>query len=129
MIEDDLKNQEDLKNEGDLRNEDHLKNEDDLKNEEDLKNEVDLKIEDNFKNWPIPQKHSPPPLPLKSYLIFFWWLPTVTATPLLMFNRKLYQASKPEMEFHMIDMIYAALHTWRLTYSALRLHFDLCPTS
>ena len=27
-----------------------------------------------------------------------------------MFNRKLYQASKPEMEFHMINITYAALH-------------------
>ena len=34
-------------------------------------NEADLKIEDDLKNWPILQKHSPPPpLPLKNYLIF-----------------------------------------------------------
>ena len=38
-------------------------------NEDNLKNEVDLEIEDDLRNWPIPQKH--PPLPLKSYLIFF----------------------------------------------------------
>ena len=35
--------------------------EDDLKKEDDLKNKADLKIEDNLKNWPIPQKHSPLP--------------------------------------------------------------------
>ena len=29
------------------------------------------KNEDDLKNWPILQKYSPPPLPLKSYLIFF----------------------------------------------------------
>ena len=33
----------------------------------------------------------------------------MTATPQLMLNRKWYQASKPEMEFHMIDMMYVAL--------------------
>ena len=33
----------------------------------------------------------------------------MTATPQLMINRKWYQASEPEMEFHMINMIYAAL--------------------
>ena len=82
------------------------------------------------------------PLPLKKYLIFlFWWLLPMTATPQLMLNRKRYQASKPELEFHMINMIYAALsmrtqtekttlsckdnctltkHTRRWTYSALR---------
>ena len=66
-----LKNKDDLKNENDFKNRDNLENEYDLKNEENLKNEADLKVEDDLKNWPIPQKHSPPPLPLKSYLIFF----------------------------------------------------------
>ena len=33
----------------------------------------------------------------------------MTATPQLMLSRKLYQVSKPEMEFHMINIIYAAL--------------------
>ena len=33
----------------------------------------------------------------------------MTATPQLMLNRKWYQASKPEMEFHMINMLYAVL--------------------
>ena len=62
-------------------------------------------------------------------------------TPQVMLNRKSYQASKPEMEFHMMNIIYAALsmraqtekttfsckddctltkHTRRWTYSALR---------
>ena len=63
--------------------EDDLKIEDDLKNGDDLKNEDDLKMKTTS---------------------------TVTATPLLMFNRKWYQASKPEMEFHMINITYVALH-------------------
>ena len=71
-MEDDLKNEDNLKNEDDLKNVDNLKNEDDLKNEDNLKNEADLKIVDDLKNWPIPQNISPPPLPLKSYLIFFF---------------------------------------------------------
>ena len=33
----------------------------------------------------------------------------MTATPQLMLSRKWYQASKLEMEFHMIDILYAAL--------------------
>ena len=78
---------------------------------------------------------------------FVWLLLTMTATPQLMLNRKRYQASKPEMEFHMINMMYAALpmratttfsckddciltkHTRRWTYSPLRLQYDLCRTS
>ena len=76
---------------------------------------------------------------------FYWWLLPMTATPQLMLNRKWYQVSKPEMEFHMINIIYAALpmcaqtekttfsckddctltnHTRRWTYSALR--YFLC---
>ena len=51
--------------------------------EDDLKNEDDLKKEDD---------------PL-----------TVTATPQLMSNRICYQVSKPEMEFHMMNIIYAKL--------------------
>ena len=64
----------------------------------------------------------------------------MTAKPQLMLNQKLYQASKPDMELHMINMMYAALsmrtqtektafsckddcsltkHTWRCTYSTL----------
>ena len=49
-----------------------------------------------------------PPLPLKSYLTFFRWLLTLTATRQLMSYRICYQVSKPEMEFHMMDIIYAA---------------------
>ena len=67
-----------------------------------------------------------------------------------MLNQKWFQASKPEMEFNIINMMYAALprraqtekttfsckddciltkHTWRWTYSPLRLQYDLCRTS
>ena len=70
-----------------------------------LKNEGDLKIEDDLKNWPFPQII----LPLNSYLKFFWCLLTLTATRQLTSNRISYQLSKPEMEFHMIDIIYVAL--------------------
>ena len=77
--------------------------------------------------------------------------------PQLMLNRKWYQVSKPEMEFHMINIIYASLplcaqtdkttfsckddfketkHTRRWTYSTLRyfslfwspLHGSMCLT-
>ena len=71
----------------------------------------------------------PPLLPLKNYLIFFWLPLTVTGTPQLMLNRKWYQASRPEMEFHMINMMNALTnrkdnctltkHTRRWTYSAV----------
>ena len=47
--------------------------------------------------------------PWKITWIFSWWLLTVTATPQLMLNRKWYQASKLEMDFHMINIIPAAL--------------------
>ena len=74
----------------------------------------------------------------------------MTVTPQLMLNRKWYQASKPEMEFNIINKIYAALprhaqtekttfsskgdciltkHTRRWIYSPLRLQYDLCRTS
>ena len=106
--EDNLRNEDDLNYEDDLKYEDSLKNEDDLKNDDDLKNEGNLKNEDYLKNWPFPQIMLPPS-PLKSYLKFFWWLLTLTATQQLMSNRICYQVSKPEMEFHMIDIIYAAL--------------------
>ena len=47
----------------------------------------------------------------------------MTATPKLMLNWKWYQASKPEMEFHMIDIIYAALsiraQTEKTTFSCI----------
>ena len=50
----------------------------------------------------------PFPLPLKLPDFFLWPL-TMTATPQLMLNRKWYQLSKPEIEFLMINMMYAAL--------------------
>ena len=87
--------------------EDNFKNEDNLKNGEELKKEVDLKNEDDLKN--EESKIILPPLPWKSYLNFFWWLHTLTATQELMSNRICYQVPKLEMEFHMIDVIYAAL--------------------
>ena len=49
------------------------------------------------------------PLPLKSYLKFFWWLLTWTAKRQLMSNRICYHVSKPEIDFHMIGIINAAL--------------------
>ena len=71
----------------------------------------------------------------------------MTATPQLMFNRKWYKASKLEMEFHKINIIYAALsirariekttfsckddctltkHTGRWTYYARDFEIPLC---
>ena len=63
----------------------------------------------------LPPKIVLPPVPLKSYLKFFWWLLTLTATQQLMSNRICYQVFKPDMEFHMIDLIYAALPISALT--------------
>ena len=37
---------------------------------------------------------------------------TLTATTQLTPNRKSYQLSKPEIEFHMIEEMYAALHMY-----------------
>ena len=72
----------------------------------------------------------------------FWCHLTVTAKPQLMLDWKWYQASKLEMEFQRINMMYAALpmrapmtfsckdgciltkHTRRWTYSALRYFFN-----
>ena len=87
----------DLKNEEDLKNKDDLKNEEDIKNENDLKNEKDLENVDD-----------PLPSPWKITLHFSWWLLTKTATPQLILNWKWYQASKPEIEFHMINIVQAA---------------------
>ena len=98
-----------------------------------------------------PLKISPPP-PLKKLpeIFFCWWLLTMTATPQLMLNRKWYQASKPEMLFHIINIMYAAMpmrakiekttfsckddctltkRTWRWTYSALQYLFYLYSVS
>ena len=53
--------------------------------------------------------------------IFCWWLLTLTARPQLMLNQKWYQVSKLEMEFSMINIIYAALlmhaQTEKMTFS------------
>ena len=143
-----LQKENDLKNGDDLKNEDELKKEDDFKNEVNIKNEDDLKMKMTSKIAP-PSKFFWAPLPLKNYLKFFWWLLTVTATPQLMLNRKWYQGSKPEMEFHMMNIIYAALsisaqtekttfsckddctltkYTGRWTYSARDFEIPLCHT-
>ena len=42
----------------------------------------------------------------ESYLNFFWWPLTSTAMRQMILNQKCYQVSKPEMELHMIDIIY-----------------------
>ena len=84
------------------------KNEDDFKIDDNFKNEDDLKNEGDFKIGLLP-KIILPPLPLKNYLKFSWWLLILTATQQLMLNLKWYQVSKPEMEFHMKNTIYAAL--------------------
>ena len=83
---------------------------DDLKNEDNIKNEEYLKKGDGFENWPSPPIFfAPLPSLWKITWNFSWWLLTVTATPQLMLNQKWYQASKPEMEFHMINIKHAAL--------------------
>ena len=99
-------------------------------------------------------KIGPPPFffapRLNNYLKFYWWPLVLTATPQLMLNRKWYQASKPEIEFNIINMMYVALprhpqtekttfsckddciltkQTRRWTYSPLRLQYDLCRPS
>ena len=51
----------------------------------------------------------PPPPPLKKLPEILWWLVTLTVTRQLMSNKICYQVSKLEMEFHVIDIIYAAL--------------------
>ena len=50
------------------------------------------------------------PPPLKNYLKSFWGPPSLTVARQLISNRICYQLSKPEMEFHMIDITYAAMH-------------------
>ena len=91
-----------------------MQNEDDIKNEDNLKNEDDLKNEDS-------KIILPPPSPQKVTWIYFWWLHTLTAKQELMSNRICYQVSKPEMEFHMIDVIYGVLpmraQTEKMTFS------------
>ena len=86
----------------------------------------------------------PPSPPLKNYLNFFLWLLPMTATPQLMLNQKWYQASKLEMEFHIMyaassnactdrkddfsckDGCIMTKHAQRWTYSPQRLQYDLC---
>ena len=67
------------------------------------------------------QKLFCPPYPQKVTWIYFWWLHTLTAKQELMSNRICYQVSKPEMEFHMIDVIYGVLpmraQTEKMTFS------------
>ena len=72
-------------------------------------NQDELRNEDVLKNCPPTQQQFPPSLSYYNITWFFLRPLTLTATPQMMLNRKCYQVSKPEMEFHMIDMIYAAL--------------------
>ena len=149
--EDDLKNKDDHKNEDNLKNEDSLINEEDLKNKDNLQHEDNLKIkdnlnkeddlkkwwgpqkwrrhqkwrypknQDNLKNWPSPWSSLSPSPPRKDYLIFLWCL-ILPAPPHLTLNQKCYQGFKPKMEFHMINMICAALpmcaQTEKTTFSS-----------
>ena len=59
----------------------------------------------------LPSKTIPAPLPYRRKITwnFSRWLFTLTDTPQLMLNQKWYQGSKPEMEFHLINIIYVAL--------------------
>ena len=116
--EDDLKTEDDLKNEDDLKTEDDLKNEKDVKNEDDIKNENDLKTEDDL------QKNlTTPNLKIITCNFFCWALPS-TATGQLILNQKCHQVSKPEMELHMINIIYAALHIRAQTEKTTSLCID-----
>ena len=75
-----------------MKNQDILKNEDNLKNQDDLKNENNLKNEDDLNKIICP--------PLREYCLIFF---------LMTSNQEMYQVFKPEMELHMINIIYAAL--------------------
>ena len=108
-IEDDLNDENDLKNDYHLKNKDNLKYEDDLKNEDNLKNEDDLKNEGNLKNWPSSPNYSAPNPPLKKLPEIFLMTSHLDSHTTTDVKLSCYQVSKPEMEFHMIDMIYAAL--------------------
>ena len=57
---------------------------------------------------------------------FFWRPLTLTATPQMTISKKCYQVSKPEIEFHMIDIIYAALPMGPQTEKATFLCKDVC---
>ena len=73
-------------------------------------NEDELKNEDVLKNYlPTPQQFCPPP-PITILPELFWWPLILTATPQMMLSRKCYQVSKPEIEFHIMNIMYAALH-------------------
>ena len=75
-------------------------------------NKDELKNEDVPKNCPQPKNNfaPPPPSPFTILPDFFLRPLTLTATTQMMLNRKCYQVSKPEIEFHMMDIMYAALH-------------------
>ena len=81
-------------------------NEDVLKNEDNLNNEDDLKNENNPKNVPFS-----PSIKKNIIWILFECSFTLTATA-LMLNQKCYQASKPEMEYNMMNIINVALHIY-----------------
>ena len=59
----------------------------------------------------ISKQFCPPPFPPITILPELFWRPLIlTATPQMMLSRKCYQVSKPEIEFHMMNIMYAALH-------------------
>ena len=92
----------------------------DLKKDDNLKNENDFKYGDKWKwtkKWRRFQKLSPhlttilSPPPLITILPeYFWRPPTLTATQQMMLSLKCYQVSKPEIEFHIMNIMYAELH-------------------
>ena len=102
----------------------YLKNENNLKNEANLKNDANLKYEDDLKK----RLHQKSPLPSYDNITFFFWWPfTLSATPELRWNRKCYQVSKQEIDFHMINIIQAELRM-RKKEKQKRQHFDLNTT-
>ena len=69
------------------------------------------KMKTSSKIAPPPHNNfAPPPSPIMILPDFFWRPLTSTATPQIMLKWKCYQVSKPEIEFQMIDIMYAALH-------------------
>ena len=74
----------------------------------DLKKVDSINKEDDLKKLPSPQKIICPP-PVKIYLNFFLMTSRSESHTQQMLNQNFYQVSKPEMEFHMINMIYTAL--------------------
>ena len=80
---------------------------DDLKNENDINNKNDLKTKTTSKNGPPIQKFSAPPLSLKINLKFFLiTFPHDNNNSTDVKPEMMPGASKPEMKFHMMNIIY-----------------------